>query len=330
MKLNKIIVDTMGYENDLSHCIKAVLDFQKNKNDLKIILVGNKSKIIPFLNKENDFEIIDTDVEILQDDTVFSARRKINSSMLLGLKRLNEDDEIQGMLTAGNTAVFVFNAFSTIGLIEGIKKPAFMPFVPTIDGVGMNILDVGASTEVDGEDLFNFAIMANALAQNRIANPKIGILNIGTESHKGFEYHKQADELLKNSNLNYIGFVEPKKIIEREVDILVSDGFSGNIALKTMEGTAKTISNYLKNEYKRKRNFLAALLSLNIFKKIKKTFDYKNNAGAFVLGMKKILVKTHGSADYQQFISSLRMLYDTIKQDPISLIKEELKKKNDR
>lgn len=321
----RIILDTMGYENELSHAIKAAIDFSLMYSNLEIILVGDEHKIKPLLNN-HQFEIIHTTTFISQKDTIISSRRKIDSSMHKGLTYLKENDHIDGMLTAGNTAVFVYNAYSIIGLLEHIKRPAFMPFVPTMDGVGMNILDVGASIEVDGVDLFNFSIMANALAKTRVENPKIGILNIGVEEHKGFDYHHQAHELLSNSSLNYKGFIEPKKIIEREVDILVTDGFAGNIALKTMEGTAYSLSNFLKKEYKKKRYFLAALFSLPIFKKTKKIFDYRNNAGAFVLGTKKILVKTHGSADYLQFISALRMLYESIQNNVLDTIKKDLEK----
>lgn len=319
----RIVLDTMGYENELSHAIKAAIDFKTTHQDVEIVLVGNEEEIKPLLNN-HQFEIIHTTTFIDQKDTVISARRKTESSMHKGLNYLKENSDVDGMLTAGNTAVFVYNAYSIIGLLDHIKKPAFMPFVPTMDQVGMNILDVGASIQVDGEDLFNFAIMANAIAKNRVENPKIGILNIGTEEHKGFSYHHDAHKLLLNSSLNYKGFIEPKNIVEREVDVLVTDGFAGNIALKTMEGVALSLGNFLKKEYKKKRYFLAGLFSLPIFKKVKKIFDYRNNAGAFVLGTKKILVKTHGSADYLQFMSALRMLYESVQNNVLETITKDL------
>lgn len=325
MKKIKILLDTMGYENTLEHVIKAAKDFYyQHEDDLEIILVGNEQLIKPLL--DNDwrlFPIVHTEVSIEQNDTILSARKKQNSSMHLALRYL-KDKQANGMLTAGNSAVFVYNAYATIGLLEHIKKPAFMPFVPTIDGGVTNLLDVGASIDLDGRDLFNFAIMANTIAKMRTPNPRVGVLNIGTEDHKGLPYHQEANELLKTSNLNYVGFVEPKTILEREVDVLVADGFSGNIALKTMEGVGKTISNFLKNEYKKPKNLFAALLSKPIFKKMKKTFDYKEHAGAFVLGLDGILVKTHGSADYQQFMSALKILYETIKADVLNEIKKDL------
>ena len=305
MEKIKILLDTMGYENDLEHVIKAAKDFYyQHEDDLEIILVGNEQLIKPLL--DNDwrlFPIVHTEVSIEQNDTILSARKKQNSSMHLALRYL-KDKQADGMLTAGNSAIFVYNAYATIGLLEHIKKPAFMPFVPTIDGGVTNLLDVGASIDVDGTDLFNFAIMANTIAKMRTPNPRVGVLNIGTEDHKGL--------------------LEPKTILEREVDVLVADGFSGNIALKTMEGVGKTISNFLKNEYKKPKNLFAALLSKPIFKKIKKAFDYKEHAGAFVLGLDGILVKTHGSADYQQFMSALKILYETIKADVLNEIKKDL------
>ncbi|WP_303923192.1 phosphate acyltransferase PlsX [Ureaplasma parvum] len=326
MQKIKILLDTMGYENALEHVIKAAKDFYyQHKTDLEIILVGNEQLIKPLLDNDwRFFPIVHTEIYIDQNDTILSARKKQNSSMHLALKYL-KDRQANGMLTAGNSAVFVYNAYATIGLLEHIKKPAFMPFVPTNDGGVTNLLDVGASIDVDGKDLLNFAIMANAIAKMRVSNPRIGVLNIGTEKHKGLSCHQEANELLKTSNLNYVGFIEPKTILEREVDVLIADGFSGNIALKTIEGVSKTIANFLKNEYKRPKNLLAALFSKSIFKKMKKTFDYKDHAGAFVLGLNGVLVKTHGSADYQQFMSALKILYKTIKADVLNEIKRDLK-----
>ncbi|MCV3743751.1 phosphate acyltransferase PlsX [Ureaplasma sp. ES3154-GEN] len=325
----KILFDVMGYENPLSHAIEAARLFVKKHRDVSITLVGDANLIKPLLNSENEFMIIDTPEYISQDDSVFSIRHKRNSSLALAFNELKTNNEYQGLLSAANSAVFVYYAYTIIGLLDNVKKPAFMPFIPTLNGIGLNMLDVGAAIDVDEYDLMNFAIMANVIAKKRVTNPVIKTLNIASEDVKGNDLTKKTNSLMKNHmqelGLNYQGFIEPKNILEYPADIIITDGFSGNLVLKTIEGTAKSISGYLKKEYKKKRFFLAALFSLPIFKKMKQKFDYRHNAGAFVLGAKSILVKTHGSADREQFGSSLAMLYDNIKNNALDEINNQLK-----
>lgn len=322
----KIAVDVMGFENEISHAIVACRKFLKNHTDLKIILVGDKKQIEPHFQKLNEFEIVHTDVYVSQDDTILSSRRKMNSSMQLTANLLKEN-QVDGVLSAGSTPIFVYIMYSTIGLLEGIKKPGFMPTFPTVDKVGFNMIDVGASIDVDVYDLVMYGIMANEFAKQRMQKPRLAVLNIGTEDHKGTVLQRKANEILKQmDDLNYIGYVEPNNLLDRASDVVLCDGYSGNIALKAMEGSIKIFSDVLKKAYKKPQNFLAALFSLPIFKTIKEQFNYKNNAGAFVLGLNKIAVKTHGSADEQQFLSSLRMLYECLDHNVLENIKTAIAK----
>lgn len=321
----KIAVDVMGFENDISEAINACQEFINKHDDVQITLVGDKNIILKYL-QPNSKLIIENAIEYVeQNDTVFSLRNKRNSSMQISANLLNED-KVDGLLSAGNTSLFVFIMYSTIGMIDGVNKIGFMPSIPTsINNKIFNMIDVGASIDVNANDLFKFAVMANIFAKQRVDKPKIGVLNIGTEKHKGLPIHSEVDNLLKQTNLNYVGFVESKNLLNYEVDVVVTDAFSGNLVLKAFEGTFKTISNCLKTEYKKPWNIFAYLTNIKIIKNLKKTFDYKNNAGAFVLGLKKPCVKTHGSADKKQFLSSLRMLYDCIRSNTIQKIIKEIK-----
>ncbi|WP_031489082.1 phosphate acyltransferase PlsX [Ureaplasma canigenitalium] len=321
----QIVVDTMGYENKLEECLRAVLDFINKHMDTLVYLVGNERAISDFFGNDERIKIIHASEEITQSDTIITSRRKPDSSMKIALEFLNKNDQIDGLLSAGNTSVFVYLSYSTIGLLDHVKKPGFMPLLPTYDNIGTNIVDVGANLNVDEYDLLNWAIMGNAIAKTRVDNPKIGIINIGVEDHKGYDYHQKANQLLKNSTLNYIGFIEPNKVLYREADIYVSDGYAGNLVLKSMEGTAKFIADFLKTNYKKPKNWLGALFSVGVLKNLKKTLNYKNKAGAFVVGLKKMVVKTHGSADYEQFSSALLILYNSIKDDVLNKIKKDLK-----
>jgi len=187
------------------------------------------------------------------DDSPLVAMHKTNSSMYQAIK-LVADDKADGVLSAGATSCYVVLVYALLKLIPGINKPAFMPFLPTSNKKGLMLLDVGANKFATADDLHQFAIMGNIYCQmiRHISNPKVGIINIGTEATKGFEYHQQANELLKkDSTLNYVGFVEPRNLLHGVVDLAVCDGYTGNLVLKSLEGGLKTLTDVLKSSYKR-------------------------------------------------------------------------------
>ena len=323
----KLVVDVMGFENDIIEAINASIDFLSTHNDVEIILVGDKNiieKKLIDLNTKYKFDIIHAPDVIKMTDNPIMGLRKTNSSMYKAIEVV-ANNQADGVLSAGNTSCYVLMLQYLIKLITGIHKLAFMPYVPSSTGHGFNMLDVGANKECSGEDLYQFAKMANIYCKkNRnISNPKIGVINIGTEDNKGFDFQQKAHELLKNDrSLNYVGFVEPRYLLNSVVDIAICDGYTGNITLKSLEGGLLALKSVLKKEFKKPWNFLASILSLGIFKNIKRTFDYRNNAGALVIGLNKIAVKTHGSADKQQFYSSLQMLYKSVKNNIINEIKQ--------
>ncbi len=327
----KLAVDVMGFENDVSCAVKACSNFAI-KNDINIFLVGDESLIKPHLkSKDTRLEIIDCKEYITQEDTVFSLRSKKTSSMHIAMD-LVKDGKADGVLSAGNSAVYIFLAYQKFGLIDGISKPGFMCYIPTFGKNGFNMLDVGASKEVDEYDLYMFAIMANIYCPSRgVEHPSIKVLNIGTEKHKGFERHAKVDELLsQNKKINYQGFVESKELLNGVCDVVLTDGYSGNICLKSMEGSVKTVFTNILKHYKNPFSAIFFPFIAPVLLKMKKKFDYKNNAGAFVLGLNHIAVKTHGSADYKQFYSSLRMLKESIDKNVLDKIKKEVKNEQKR
>lgn len=318
-------VDVMGFENPINDAIKACRDFLKKHNDVKIILVGDKKRIEPCLLASDNFEICHASDEIKMTDDPISCRNKKESSMYKAIMLVKEN-KADGVLSAGSTACYVFLTFLLLGKIANVSKPGFMPFIPTRNGRGINLLDVGANKECSAEDILCFAKMGNIYLKEvrKINNPEIAILNIGTEDNKGLNYHVEANKLLKQEEkLNYIGFVESRTILEGNADLILTDGFNGNLVLKALEGTFKTIINSFFDLYKKPSGWLGFLFSIGVLLKLKKKYDYKNNAGAIVIGLNKIAVKTHGSADYKQFFSSLRMLRDTVKVDLITILNKE-------
>lgn len=319
----KIALDVMGFENKTSEAIVAARKFQKKVPGAKIILVGSEQAIKPCLSSKDNFEFIFTNEVIDMNDTPITALRKKNTSMSVAIN-LVKDKKADAVVSAGSTSCFVPLVQTILGSIDQIKKFGFMPFIPTTNKVGFNMIDVGANINVSGLDLYHYALMANEYVRlvRKISNPKIGVLNIGTEHHKGFDYHREAHELLsKNKQLNYVGFVEPKGLLDGVVDVCVCDGFSGNICLKALEGSLKSVSHILKNGYKKPWNWLGAAFSLPIITTLTKTFDYRNNAGAIVLGADGIAIKTHGSADAKQFYAALTMAHDCFNNHLVHNIK---------
>jgi len=320
----RLIVDVMGFEGNLKEAVSASRDFMK-KNKIDITLVGDQNLINLYVLPTDTFKIVHTDVYIEQTDKIIDTRRKNNSSMQIAAN-LVKNNEGDGLLSAGQSSIFIFLMYKTFGLIPGIKKPGFMPFIPTFQSKksGFNLIDVGASIICDGNDLYNFAIMGNVYAKARgVLNPTIGVLNIGTEEKKGFEYHWEVDKKLReNKELNYVGYVEPKGFFNWAPDIVVTDGYAGNLVLKSMEGSIKVVFKQLIQSYKKPWNLLALLFSVPVLLSMKKRFDYKNYAGAFVIGLNNIAVKTHGAAGYKEFYSSLRMLKETVDGNILEQIKE--------
>lgn len=319
-------VDVMGFENPIENAIQACRDFIKKNKDVKIILVGDENKIKPHLKEGDNFTIEHAPDEIKMTDEPLTARHKKDSSMYKAIMLVKEN-KADGVLSAGSTACYVFLTFLLLGRMKNVSKPAFMPFMPTRNNRGVNVLDVGANKECDANDFVCFAKMGNIYLKEvrKINNPSIGILNIGTEDNKGHESQIEANKILKSDKtLNYKGFVESRTILEGETDLIVCDGFTGNIVLKALEGCFKTVIGSFKDLYKKPSGWLGFLFSIAVFLKLKKKYDYKNNAGAIVLGLNKIAVKTHGSADYKQYYSSLRMLKETIDADLITVLGKEL------
>lgn len=320
----RIAFDVMGFENKIEQAIIAAKHFIAQFSDVQIILVGDQKQIQPHIQQSTKISIVDTKEFISMEDSPIVGLRKIMSSMSLACKLVKEN-KADALVSAGNTSCFVPMVYSKLGLISGASCVGLMPYIPAIDKTGFNMVDVGANINVSPINLYHYALMANTYVKvcQNISSPKIGLLNIGTEHHKGFAYHKQTNELLqKDKSLNYVGFIEPKNLLQHPVDIAICDGYAGNLVLKTLEGSLKSVADLMKNHYKKPWNWLAAAMSIPLFKTISKTFDYRNNAAAIVLGVNGIAVKTHGSADSIQFLSALKMAYHMVHKRIIDELKK--------
>ncbi|WP_342252483.1 phosphate acyltransferase PlsX [Spiroplasma endosymbiont of Amphibalanus improvisus] len=331
--MKKIIIDVMGSDLGPQPAIESCAKFSSYNNDVHFILVGDKEQIKKHIKnlkkyKFNNYEIISTTEVIEMSEGITAFRRKKDSSMTRALEML-KDEKGDAVISAGSTAAFLSGAHFLIGELEGVTRPGFMPFLPTlIKNKVMNLIDVGANLENKPEDLLKFALMATVYHQEILNNekPLVGLLNIGTEETKGLELHKETYKLLKsNEKINFHGNIEPRDITSGFIDIVVCDGYTGNMVLKSLEGIAYNLIKGLKTELT--KSFFTKLKVLPIKNNLKafgEIFDYKNNAAAILMGAKKPVIKTHGSSDLKSFMATLKLTYNVLDKNVIDKIKENI------
>jgi phosphate acyltransferase len=309
----KIIVDAFGGDNApleiLKGCAQAVEGL-----DVDIMLTGREDEIRR-VAKENNvslsrMEIVNSpDVITMEEHAGEIMKSKINCSMGEGLRRLAAG-EGDAFISAGNSGALVVGATLIVKRIKGIKRVAFAPVMPKDQGCFM-LIDSGANVECKADMLRQFGVMGSIYMEKvmNIKNPRVALANIGTEEHKGGELQHEAFAMLKNSKINFIGNVEARDIPLNAGDVIVADGFTGNVLLKTFEGTAMMIMGKMKNIFTRSIfNKLAAAIVFNDLKILKKTMDYNEYGGAPLMGCAKPVFKSHGSATAKTFYNAIRLL----------------------
>lgn len=304
----KIIVDAYGGDNAPEAPVKASLRAAKEM-DVDILLVGKEKELTEIIGGTlpSNVSIHNASEVITNEDKPATAiREKKDSTLVVGAKLL-KDGAGDAFVSAGNTGALLASVLTGVGRIKGIRRPALATLLPAGDGRVL-FLDSGANTGCHPEDLLNFAVMGSIYMKKvtGVKNPRVAILSNGQEEGKGDELVKQAYELLKESELNFIGNCEGRDIMSGMADVIVCDGFAGNIALKTIEGTAKTITKELKKVFF--TNLLTKICAAGMKKYInafKGKFDYKEYGGAPLLGIKKPVVKAHGSSDEKAFCKAI-------------------------
>ena len=332
--LNSVIiaVDAMGGDNSPSKVISGISEYLKKNNKVFFRIFGNSSLIENEIKKnsisKDNYEIINCDDVVENNDTPLSAAKKKNTSMWKAINDVNQKKS-NVIVSAGNTgALFVISKLN-MKMIENINKPARAALWP--NKIGMNIvLDLGANVECDEKNFEDFAIMGSALHKALYPKDesKVALLNIGSEEIKGHETIKKAYQSMenkKNDLYDFCGYIEGNHIMDGDVNVIVTDGFTGNVALKTAEGTANFISTELK---KALSNGIVAKLSsiLNILnlKKFKKRLDPRMYNGAILLGLETPVIKSHGSTDYIGFANSLDVCVKTVENKLIEKIKKNI------
>jgi glycerol-3-phosphate acyltransferase PlsX len=326
-----ISVDAMGGDFGPKITVPASLNFLKSHPDASITLVGNESIIKKFLKKPiESFErlsIIHTTQFVTMDESPQSAlKNKKSSSMRLAINLVKEGGA-DAIVSAGNTGALMATGRFVLRMLPGIDRPAIASFLPNQKGTSC-MLDLGANADCTSHHLTQFAIMGSILSSviSKKKKPSVGLLNIGSESIKGNEVTKETYELLKKSHLNFYGNVEGNDIFKGTTDVVVCDGFVGNISLKTTEGLAKMFADFLGQEFKKNigTKFLA-LFALPVLKAFKKRLDPRRYNGAAFLGINGIVVKSHGSADAFSFEHALMTAYEEANSKMIAKISKQLK-----
>ena len=333
----KIVIDVFGADYP-EEVVKGAVTAANLIEDVTLILTGDQEKIQNVIDecgyKGNRIEIVHApEVIDCNESPTMAIRRKTNSSLVAGLKILKEQEDVIGMISAGSTGAVLAGGLFTIGRIKGVKRPALAPFLPTVTGGKTLLIDCGANVDCKPEYLRQFAIMGSIYvkAMLGIENPRVGLISNGVEEHKGNEQIHGAYELLKNTpEINFVGNMEAREMLSGDYDVLVADGFTGNVAMKSAEGTIKAFMTILKNEINNGglKTKLGAVMMKKAFGNIKAHLNYTDVGGSPFVGIEKILIKSHGSSKAKTIYSCVLQVLDIYNADYISKMKEGIEKSN--
>ncbi len=328
----KIVVDVYGGDNAPKEIIKGAVASLKKEQGFSLVLVGNKAEINQLLQsceyEKNRVEIIDApDVITNEDIPTIALRKKTQSSLVKSFDKLNEDIEAKAFVSAGSTGATLTGAVLLLKRIQGINRPGLAPLLPIMGSEKeVMLIDCGAVSDPKPLNLLQYAQMGNAYMKAVVGekNPRIGLLSNGTEDGKGNERNKEAFRLLKEADINFLGNLEGRDILSGNYDVVVADGFSGNIALKASEGTALGMFSLIKDGILNGglRAKLGYILLKPVFKKIKNKMDYNDKGGAVVLGLKKIVVKAHGSSKEKSICASILQAKQMVESNVVKKIEE--------
>jgi glycerol-3-phosphate acyltransferase PlsX len=314
MTIKTIAIDSMGGDFGPAVTVPAAAKALKSYPDIELVMVGQQDQLQQqivqhSLQQESRIRIHHASEVVGMDELpALALKKKKDSSMRVAINLVKEG-EVDACISAGNTGALMATGKFVLKTIPGIHRPAICTSLPTVTG-HTHMLDLGANIDCTAEHLLQFAVMGSVLAQSvdDNTNPNVGLLNIGSEAIKGNETVKEANQLIADSGLNYTGFIEGDDIYTGKVDVVVSDGFVGNVSLKTAEGLAALFSTILKKEFKRNLfTKLAAIVSLPVLNAVRKTLDPRQYNGASLLGLSGIVIKSHGSADVDSFCNAIKI-----------------------
>ena len=325
----KIAIDVMGGDFAPVEQVAGAVTALNELSDLSVVLVGDEAQIKQQLSQytydETRVEIVHTtEIITMEEEPAKAVKAKKDSSLVVAFNQL-KDGLADGLVSSGSTGAVLTAGVLRLGRIKGISRPALCPAIPNYQGGATLLCDCGANLECKPLNLMHFAMMATAYGQAvfGMENPRVGLLNNGTEDHKGLELQRETNALLKETScVKYVGNREGRELMYGDVDVMVADGFTGNIAMKSVEGCGKAVSAILKREYK--RNFftmISALFTKGVIKNIRKALDYEALGGAMLLGLPKAVVKGHGNSKRKAFSVCIKQAYNAVKEGMVDKIK---------
>lgn len=325
----RIAIDAMGGDHAPNLIVQGTIDAALQWPDTELLLVGDTSTIEAHMKgqKPANVTICHADEVIGPDDEPVKAVRRKKSASMVVAGQLVREKQADAMLSAGNTGALMATGLLIVGRMDGIERPALAPMMPTIDDIGILALDLGANMDAKPEHLLQYAIMGSIYRAkvHGMKNPRVGLLNVGTEVKKGNEMTKAAYELLQQAPINFVGNVEARDVLSRNCDVLICDGFAGNIMLKSFEGAAGTIFSSLKESFSSSMmTKLAAAIMMPKLRMLKKKMDYKEHGGAPLLGLNGLVVKCHGSSDALAVKNAVRQARIAIQSQLIESIAAEI------
>jgi len=294
--MKKVILDALGGDNGAQSTVPAALMALKQDPNLHLVMIGDENTI----PKHERIEVIHTTTNIeMNEHPTVAIRSKPDSSIVLGMKALREREDCAAFVSAGSTGAVLTGAFMKLGRIAGVSRPALAPSLPTANKAGVMVLDCGANMDCKPVNLVHFAVMADIYMRAKgVQNPRIGLLSVGTEDEKGNELTLATFKLLKSlPQLNFLGNMEARDFYTSKYDIIVTDGFAGNVLLKTLEGTGKLFSQELKKAIGGFGALLGKLILAKRLIKMKKGLSEDTAGGAIFLGVKKPVIKAHGNSN---------------------------------
>ena len=326
-----VAIDCMGGDHGAKVTIPAALSFVNENTDARILLVGLPDVVEAELKRQSvstgdRIQVRSAPEVVAMDEAPASALRgKRESSMRIAIDAVKNLDA-HACVSAGNTGALMAISRFVLKMLPGIERPAIASFLPTIRGHTC-VLDLGANVDCTADHLLQFAVMGSSLisAVDQIERPSVGLLNIGEEAIKGNEVVKQAAELLRDSGLNFYGNIEGTDIYKGTTDVIVCDGFVGNVALKTSEGLAQMLAAYLREEFERNLfTKISGAVALPVINAFRRRVDHRRYNGASLLGLKGVVVKSHGSADSFGFRFAIQRAYEEAQHDVLRSISDRM------
>ena len=321
----RLAIDAMGGDGGAPVVIEGVLKAVQQMENVSFVLFGHQDQVDVSLLQHSRIEFIHTEEIITGEDEPAKVIRKKKNSSMMQMAQYVKEGKAHAGISAGNTGALMAAGIFIVGRIQGIERPALAPTLPTIDGNGFLLLDVGANIEAKTEHLVQYAQIGAIYCEKvrGIQNPRIGLVNIGTEAHKGTSLYQETYQKLSESNLNFVGNIEARELLFGVADVCVTDGFSGNQILKATEGTALALFQVIKEELMSSTfSKMGALLLKSKFRAIKNKMDYTEYGGAALFGLNAPMIKAHGSSDKNAFFHAIRQGVFMLENEMVEQIRQ--------